>query len=443
MYGLMKARHCRVTAEEREVRRLHYCGTCKTIGWMYGPKARWLLNHDTVFLAELLSLLAERETVWGAAYRSYNCLAGPAAELPLVLQYAATANVVLTEFKIADQLKDGGARKWRLAKRVFSDSFERAAAVLAQWNFPLAQLRSLDRLQDEREAETGAAVGEERLWRLAEPTAIATALFFEHGARLVGRLELVEPMRELGRAFGRLVYLLDAFEDYAVDGKRGQFNALRAAFGWQTERLTAEQSQQARGRIVALREQIDAGLRTLPISPQPAALFAERLRANLGGRIGQKLPVLNAAPQICRAQRRGWRERWRQAVDAGRQLWQRELSDCSAAVWLKAPLGLLLIIPIAFLLPEWAANLKSWRDCASLGFNLMFWGALPGAVVALGAAAMNAVEPRKRQKPNGQSSRDCCCDCGCDCCEGCGECGCEYCCGECHCCDGCSCDCGS
>src|SRR5581483_1769387 len=132
MYGLMKARSCQQTTEQRATRRLHYCGTCKTIGWMYGQRARWLLNHDTVFLAELLSFLAERETTWGAAYQSYNCLARPAdqAELSLVLQYAATANVVLTEFKLADQIKDSGARKWRLAERVFSDSFERTAFTL-------------------------------------------------------------------------------------------------------------------------------------------------------------------------------------------------------------------------------------------------------------------------------------------------------------------------
>jgi hypothetical protein len=434
MYGLMKARHCRVTAQQREARRLHYCGTCKTIGWMYGQRVRWLLNHDTVFLAEVLSLLAESETAWGTAYRSYNCLAHPAeeSEMSLVLQYAATANVVLTEFKIADQLKDGGARKWRLAERVFSDSFERAADVLTQWHFPFAELRSLNRLQDEREAETATvSEAEERLWSLAEPTAIATALFFEHGARLIGRLALAEQMRELGQAFGRLVYLLDAFEDYEVDGKRGQFNALRAAFGWRTKWLTVEQSQQARGRIVALREQIDAGLCGLPISSQQAALFAERLRANLGGRIGQTLPVLNAAPQACRARRQSWHERWQQAVDAGKQLWQRELSDCSAAAWLKAPLGLLLIIPIAILLPEWAANLKSWRDCTSLGFNLMFWGALSGAAVGLVTAAMNEAEPRKKRKAEGQSSSECCCGC---CCESC-EC--------CECCECCACDCGN
>ncbi len=43
MFGLMKR-------PPREP----YCGTCKTMGERYGQKTRLLLNHDTVFLAELL-----------------------------------------------------------------------------------------------------------------------------------------------------------------------------------------------------------------------------------------------------------------------------------------------------------------------------------------------------------------------------------------------------
>ena len=43
MFGIMK-----------RAERLPYCGSCKTIGAMYGQRARLLLNHDMVFLAELL-----------------------------------------------------------------------------------------------------------------------------------------------------------------------------------------------------------------------------------------------------------------------------------------------------------------------------------------------------------------------------------------------------
>ena len=52
------------------------------------------------------------------------------------------------------------------------------------------------------------------------------------GARAVGSPEapeVVDAMRRLGYDFGRLVYLLDAFEDYEKDWRQGEFNALRAS----------------------------------------------------------------------------------------------------------------------------------------------------------------------------------------------------------------------
>lgn len=59
MFGLMQAKMCGMSAAEKNFRRLHYCGTCKTIGTLYGQKARLLLNLDVVFLAELLDALAD------------------------------------------------------------------------------------------------------------------------------------------------------------------------------------------------------------------------------------------------------------------------------------------------------------------------------------------------------------------------------------------------
>jgi Family of unknown function (DUF5685) len=64
-------------------------------------------------------------------------------------------------------------------------------------------------------------------------------LFFAHGVRLVGRADLQPAMRELGREFGRLIYLLDAFEDYERDARRGEFNAIRAAWALRTDQSSS------------------------------------------------------------------------------------------------------------------------------------------------------------------------------------------------------------
>jgi Family of unknown function (DUF5685) len=116
MYGLMRARHCGQSVDQSERHRFHYCGTCKTIGRLYGQRSRLLLNHDTVFLAELLTLLSPDSAQENAdkAYHSFNCLSLPKSEdsMPLPLQLAAAANVLLVEFKVADRINDEGQNRW-------------------------------------------------------------------------------------------------------------------------------------------------------------------------------------------------------------------------------------------------------------------------------------------------------------------------------------------
>src|SRR5215831_150762 len=102
MFGLMKSRSCSLSPEQKLNRRLHYCGTCKTMGRLYGQRTRFLLNHDAVFLAELLSAIsgADAEAAkWDGAYQSYNCLSLPAAHeaMPVPLQYAAAGALAIAD----------------------------------------------------------------------------------------------------------------------------------------------------------------------------------------------------------------------------------------------------------------------------------------------------------------------------------------------------------
>src|SRR5258708_3320694 len=142
MFGLM-----------RGAERLRYCGTCKTLGTLYGQRSRVLLNHDTVFLAELL-MEHSGEPDWGPAYRSFNCLTLPRQgdTMPLPLEYAATAAVVLAHFHIADHRTDSNKLRWRLAARFFSPSYRQAAARMKAWKVPLEEIQAILETQIEREA---------------------------------------------------------------------------------------------------------------------------------------------------------------------------------------------------------------------------------------------------------------------------------------------------
>ena len=126
MYGLMRAGICSRHRERAHHRRLHYCGACKTMGRLYGQKSRLLLNNDAVFLAELLSALSPGGAPisdWDRAYQSFNCLSLPAGEeeMPLALQVAATATLVMSESRSPTSSDDGGNGKWKLAQRIYPE----------------------------------------------------------------------------------------------------------------------------------------------------------------------------------------------------------------------------------------------------------------------------------------------------------------------------------
>lgn len=408
MFGLMK-----------RPPRLPYCGTCKTMGVRYGQKSRFLLNHDTVFLAELL-LEYGGVPDWSPSYRSFNCLSMPKVkDMPVAFDFAAAATIVLAHFRIEDHRADSPGRLWNLASRWFSPSYRRAASLLREWNFPLDELACTLSTQAHREAHP------ESLAQVAEPTAQATALFFSEGARLVGRSDLRDSMHRAGHRFGFLIYALDALEDLSRDEKLGQFNPLLKLEG------------------VDARAEILAALADMKQELPPA--FAMRLRANVEERLGMRPRVWT---HRCR---KGVRERWRDAVTFARSMKKEE-----------GLAALAVASVIAFLFPHHIRSAESLKHSLSLGMNLMALGTILNAAVPPPPPPAQppppppgnyrpqmAVPPGAGFSPRGSFGGSfcgsccgsCCADCTCSCCS---ECACETCCSACEiadCCSSCNCDC--
>ncbi len=293
MFGLMKACSCHKTSEEREVQRMHYCGTCKTIGRLYGQKSRLFLNYDAVFLGEVLSDLQPSPISFAPAYVSKNCLALPQArQIPWALEYAAAANVVLAQFKLLDHVADTGSRLLRIAVRAYSHEFELASQALARCNFPFKDLVALISLQNEREREARP-----RMERLSQPTAGATRLVFRHGAFSAGASSgVVDSMADLGHRFGEIAYLADAIQDQKKDTEKGEFNALSA---------TGMSSKSASRLLAKKQDEMIHLLYELPITDSRKREYASRLKTNLAPHLFQRrrpdrvIVVRERGPGVC------------------------------------------------------------------------------------------------------------------------------------------------
>jgi hypothetical protein len=373
MFGLMK-----------RAGRMAYCGSCKTIGALYGHRARLALNHDMVFLAELLMEISG-EPEWSAAHRSFNCMSMP-REHPFALEYAATAAVVLAHFQIEDQILDGGGWWWWSVRRLFSGSYRRAARRMRHWGFPLSEVKDLLASQGDREARRVS------LQDVAEPTARAAEMVFSYGEKLTST-RAPRLLGSIGSRFGYLVYVLDAWEDRERDRKSRDFNA-----------LIAFPEVDGRVEILAAVESLEKDL-----SPELAA----RLRTNVEERLGLRIRVLHG---VCR---KSAGERWRGAVAFARSMKERE-----RAGFLKGAAVLGTVSVLAFLVPHQIRGAESWRHCFGLVMNLMAVGAI--------FATVPIPELPGKKPPQFRG----CCDCGSGCCDAC-DCECCECCGECG-----SCDCG-
>lgn len=272
MFGLMRTRGCGLGQSARELRRLHYCGTCKAIGGEYGHASRLLLNDDTVLVAEIVTALSGQPD-WQANIRTRNCFKMPERpdDVPVALRYAAAATVLLATGKVRDHVSDSTTLVWRALSRWLDPRYRRAAAQLRHWGVPVEQIERQLASQKQREAAAHS------LEQLAEPTCFATAMICRSAARLAGRQD-GEPFAEsVGRRFGYLIYLLDAWEDFDRDARRGEFNAFRSMYGAR---------ECGRQDVITASHAVEQAFRELPVAERFRDELLLRLRMNLRSRMG-------------------------------------------------------------------------------------------------------------------------------------------------------------
>ena len=279
----MSARGCGLGRSAREMRRRHYCGTCKVIGREYGQASRLFLNHDTVLLAEIVTALTEAPE-WGAAIESRNCFQLPkkAEATPAVLRYAAAATVLLASAKVQDHASDSGKLKWRVLTRWLNPHYRRAAAALCDWGVPVRDIERKLATQQQRESRP------ESLEQLAEPTCFATAEICRHAAKLAPTemgAKLGMTLERFGRRFGYLIYLLDAWEDFERDAACGDFNAFRALYG---------KRGLARPYVLAAADAVSCSFQELPVGEVFRSQLLVRFQSNFTARFAVTLPIMMA-----------------------------------------------------------------------------------------------------------------------------------------------------
>lgn len=213
MFGYVTINSAELTADAKERYQAYYCGLCSALGKRYGAVGRTTLSNDMTFLWILLSALYEPD----ATERAGRCAVHPVRQKRYIdneiSSYIADMNIALSYHKSKDDWADENraagyvyARLLRGAYERIEQRYPRKCEVIAS---SLAELTKLERTE-------GTQVD-------APANLTATML----GEVFAYREDYWEkPLRAMGEALGRFIYLMDAYEDLPTDRRKKNFNPL-------------------------------------------------------------------------------------------------------------------------------------------------------------------------------------------------------------------------
>jgi hypothetical protein len=205
----------------------HLCGLCLTLRDVAGQAERALTGYDVLLLSVLVEAQAgtvETTTAAPCPLRGFS-RATVVASTTGAARLAAAGALLTGGAGLADKVDDGDL------PRPARGPAERVALRLARSGAALAAAVGLDARPVLGAPQAAAAVeasGTRELDALLGPTGEAVAALFAHTAVVAGRPDNASALADCGRAFGRLVHLLDAVEDLHEDERSGAFNPLVA-----------------------------------------------------------------------------------------------------------------------------------------------------------------------------------------------------------------------
>lgn len=211
MFGYVRINKMDLTFREFDVYKGYYCGLCKYLKQNHGEISRLSLNYDITFLILLLtSVYRPKSTITQEV-----CIANPikkkARIVNEVTEYAASMNVLLTYYKLEDNLHDDKGIKDILAYHMYKGKLKKAYEKYPEKaDYIKNQLLVLQNLEESNSTDIDAVsntfgnlMGEIFAYKNDK---------YEHDLRIIGF------------NIGKYIYMLDAYEDLDKDIKKGRYN---------------------------------------------------------------------------------------------------------------------------------------------------------------------------------------------------------------------------
>ncbi len=223
MFGYVKVNSDELLVREYELYKAIYCGTCRAMKKCTGCLSSFSLSYDFVFLSLTRMALGEGEDETLRVER-HRCIAHPLRKRNMVihpeLDYAARSAAVLSYLKIKDDIADSGFLKriaCYMALPVFANA-KRRARLLSLCEDAARDIRRLSEYEAEREQSVDM---------VADVFGELLARIFSYGIE-GARADIAHG---IGYRLGKVIYELDALDDYRRDVKNGSYNPYACLYG--------------------------------------------------------------------------------------------------------------------------------------------------------------------------------------------------------------------
>lgn len=211
MFGYVKVNKMDLTFREYEHYRGYYCGLCKYLKDNHGEISRLSLNYDITFLILVLtSVYRPKSNVI-----EEGCIVNPFKKKKKIIndvtEYAASMNVLLTYYKLEDNLRDDKGIKDKLAYNIYKGKLK-----LAYEKYP----KKAEFIKNQLEI----------LYNLEKEKNLNIDLVSNTFGNLMGEIfaykedEFEKELRRIGFNVGKYIYILDAYEDLDKDYEKGRYN---------------------------------------------------------------------------------------------------------------------------------------------------------------------------------------------------------------------------
>ena len=211
MFGYVRINKMDLTFREFDYYKGYYCGLCKYLQENHGEVSRLSLNYDITFLIVILTALYKLDS--DITYE--RCIANPLKKKMRIVneitEYAASMNILLSYYKLEDNLYDDNGIKDKLAYELYKGKLKKAYEKYPQKaeyiKQQLGNLRELEKQEsksiDKVSNTFGNLMGEIFVYK---------------------KDEYEQNLRNIGFNLGKYIYILDAYEDLEEDNKKGRYN---------------------------------------------------------------------------------------------------------------------------------------------------------------------------------------------------------------------------